>query len=145
MAERPGVYQVWHRNGESFTKVAEVKGGNLLAAVVLTMNRKDFPWQDNPEVKAFGEPTRSTDLRDRIVDPDGVVYSIERDPLGVRFKEIRVSAELLAHGHLSLAGLRDEIRSDTAAGKCGDAHQYGDASGMLPAQANRSKDRDIDR
>jgi hypothetical protein len=126
--ERYGVYQVWHKKtGEVFTRVADVEIGNLLGALVLTMHRKDEAWQDLPQVTALVAPTRSTEFGDRIVDPDGVVYSIERHRFCARFKEIQVSPEVRESGHLSLAGLFAEIRHDTALGKREDAHYYGDA------------------
>ncbi len=129
MAERQGTYQVWHKNGEIFTRVADVNAGNLLAALVFTMHRKDGSWQDHPRVTTLVGPTRSTDLGDRIVDPDGVVYSIDRTGLGASFREVHVSPEVRETGHLSFASLLAEIRNDTAAGKREDAHLpacYGD-------------------
>jgi hypothetical protein len=69
-------FQVWHKDGEGFTHVANVRTGNLLGALVFTLSPKEGHWQDNAEVEALVRNSRSTTFGDRIVSPDGLAYSI---------------------------------------------------------------------
>lgn len=81
-------FQVWHKDGDNFTHVANVRTGNLIGALVFTLNRKDAPWQDYPEVEALVKDARSTTFGDRIVDPDGLAYSIHNfSGVGAGFRE----------------------------------------------------------
>jgi hypothetical protein len=82
-------FQVWHKDGEGFTHVANVRTGNLLGALFFTLSRKDGHWQDNPEVEALASNVRDTTLGDRIVSPDGLAYSIHNfSGVGVGFKDV---------------------------------------------------------
>ena len=125
MAEKSGVYQVWHKEGRELVHVADVHCGNLLAALVFTLHPKDGHWQDNPQVTALVGNARSTTFGDRIVDPDGTVYSVHNyEEIGAGFKEIMPDLDPLEHGHLTLADLAKEIRDDEALAKREDAHYY---------------------
>ncbi len=70
-------FQVWHKCEDGFTHVANVRTGNLLGALVFTLNPKGGHWQDNPEVEAIVKDARSSTFGDRIVNPDGLAYSID--------------------------------------------------------------------
>lgn len=107
-------FQVWHKDGESFTHVANVRTGNLLGALVFTLSPKDGHWQDNPEVEALVKNARATTFGDRIVNPDGLAYSIHNfsgvgagfmaaDPpnLKARFSEILKSKQSRPPGERS--------------------------------------------
>jgi hypothetical protein len=83
-----GRYEVWHREGDDFMAVASVRVGNLLGALVFTMNRKDAPWSDNEQVTALLQNARSTDLGDVIVDPEGVAYQVQNTQHGLVFRPI---------------------------------------------------------
>lgn len=80
-------FQVWHKDDEGFTHVANVRTGNLLGALVFTLSPKGGHWQDNPEVDALVKNARSTTFGDRIVSPDGLAYSIHNfSGIGAGFK-----------------------------------------------------------
>jgi hypothetical protein len=81
-------FQVWHKDGDRFTHVANVRTGNLLGAMVFTLNPKGGHWQDNPEVEALVRDARNTTFGDRIVNPDGLAYSIHNfSGVGAGFRE----------------------------------------------------------
>ncbi len=81
-------FQVWHKDGDGFTHVANVRTGNLLGALVFTLDPKGGRWQDNPEVEAIVKDARNTTFGDRIVNPDGLAYSIHNfSGVGAGFKE----------------------------------------------------------
>jgi hypothetical protein len=87
-------YQVWHREGERFTKVAEVKAAELQSAFFLTLGMKEIRWPDHRNVTAFVENPRSTTFGDVIIDHNGVAYCLHwygRHELG--FKETGVPVE----------------------------------------------------
>ncbi len=81
-------FQVWHKEGDGFTHVANVRTGNLLGALVFTLDPKGGRWQDNPEVEALVRDARGTTFGDRIVNPDGLAYSIHNfSGIGAGFME----------------------------------------------------------
>jgi len=83
-----GQYQVWHQSGDGYRPVALVRAGNLLAAMVLTMNRVDAHWQDGESVTALVPDARATDIGDVIVSPEGVAYKIRGTNHGLVFDAI---------------------------------------------------------
>ena len=82
--EMRDAFQVWHRNGDNFRKVAEVKAGSVLEAVELTQNREspDDPhegerWIDQAGVIVAVEGNlRSTVAGDIILTPDGAGFMV---------------------------------------------------------------------
>jgi len=107
-------FQVWHKDGDGFTHVANVRTGNLLGALVFTLDPKGGRWQDNPEVEAIVRDARNTTFGDRIVNPDGLAYSIHNfSGVGAGFKEADSPAgDMRAKFAAMLHGKTDE-RSGT--------------------------------
>ena len=74
-------YQVWHRDGDKFKKVADVRADDLRGAVDFTQNTSDFHLDDPHEgqrwvdqagvISAADGHLRSTRFGDIIIDPDG--------------------------------------------------------------------------
>jgi hypothetical protein len=83
-----GKYQVWHQSAEGFIPVALVSAGNLLAALVFTMNRTDGHWEKGEHVLALQPDARSTTIGDVIVNPEGVAYEIRATTHGLVFDPI---------------------------------------------------------
>jgi hypothetical protein len=93
-AEKPDQYQVWHREGERFMRVADVGAPNLQSALFFTLNRKDMRWPEYENVKAFVESPRSSTFGDVIVDPQGTAYALCNDRESCpHFKETVVPVE----------------------------------------------------
>ena len=137
-------FQVWHRSGERFTPVALVRIGNLLGAVVLTMNSVDAHWQDGDRVTALVPDARSTDAGDVIVSPEGVAYEIKVTPhLGLVFDPIDFPP------YRELMALYAEWRADQAAATARDLReQYREFLGAASTQQEPSRaanDNDQDR
>jgi hypothetical protein len=87
VAER-GQYQVWHQSSDGYTPAALVSAGNLLAALVFTMSRRDAHWQEGEYVTALVPDARSTNIGDVIVSPEGVAYEIKTTNHGLVFDAI---------------------------------------------------------
>jgi deoxyribose-phosphate aldolase len=79
---------VWHKEDDEWINVAKVQAGNLLAALVFTINRKDASWSDNVQVTAFLPDARSTEVGDVIVNPEGVAYQVQTTHDGLVFQVI---------------------------------------------------------
>ncbi len=135
-----GRFEVWQKEGHEFMPVASVRAGNLLAALVYTMNRTDAPWSDNEQVIALLPNARSTDLGDVIVNPEGEAYQIQNTRLGLIFKMIDFPQ------HREAKALFAEWEADYAAAKMRDAQAlFGDApirsTEPTHAAIDNSKDR----
>lgn len=83
-----GRFEVWHKEDDEWINVAKVQAGNLLAALVFTINRKDASWSDNVQVTAFLPDARSTEVGDVIVNPEGVAYQVQTTHDGLVFQVI---------------------------------------------------------
>ncbi len=86
-------FQVWHRDGDTFRKVAEVLAGSVLEAVELTQNidSPDDPhegqrWLDHASVTVVFEPfARSTAAGDVILTLEGAEFVVTAGDGGNRF------------------------------------------------------------
>lgn len=87
-AAKSGKYQVWHRSEDGYTPVGLVTTGNLLGAMVFTMDRIDAPWTDGEFVRALVPDPRSTTIGDVIVNPEGVAHEITAADGGLAFSPI---------------------------------------------------------
>ncbi len=56
-------FEVWHKEGSEFMPVGSVKTNDLLNATVLTIDRQDRRWTENPQVTAALPEVRSTDIQ----------------------------------------------------------------------------------
>ena len=74
-------YQVWHQDGETFRKAAEVHIGNLQGAAILPALRVET-WKDHPEIVPEPGEQRATGFGDIIIDPQGVEYRLEPVKVG---------------------------------------------------------------
>ena len=110
-----GRYQVWHNGADGFVPVANVQAGNLLAALVLTINRTDAPWAENEHVVALLPNARSTDFGDVVVNSEGVAYQVQKTRHGLVFAMVdfppqREQKALFAEWELDYAAARSRDR-----------------------------------
>ena len=86
-------FQVWHRDGKSLRKVAELLADDLLDVVMLSQN-EDCPddphegqrWIDRPEIIVVTDPhPRSTTIGDVILTLEGAEFVVTAGDGGIRF------------------------------------------------------------
>ena len=91
--EPVGTYQVWHKEADGFRHVANVEGGNLLAALVLT----SFINKDHEEYKRVTplvDDMRANTFGDVIVNPEHFAYEIYGDEdVDIAFRKIDFAKE----------------------------------------------------
>lgn len=75
-----GTYQIWQKAGKGFRHVANVEGGNHMAAVILPMLKRGTPGTER--VTWLVKVARPSSVGDKIVDPNGVAYEIYRCDFG---------------------------------------------------------------
>ena len=91
--EPSGTYQVWHKEADGFRHVANVEGGDLVSALVLS----SFINKDHEEYKRVTplvDEVRANTFGDVIVNPRNVAYEIyEHDIAGIGFRKIDFDKE----------------------------------------------------
>jgi hypothetical protein len=75
--ETVGIYQVWHKEVTGFRHVANVEGGNLLAALVLPHLNKDE--SEYKSVTPLVDDARASTFGDVIVNPEQVAFEIYKE------------------------------------------------------------------
>jgi hypothetical protein len=75
--EPVGTYQVWHKESDGFRHVANVEGGNLLAAIVLPYINKDEA--EYRRVTPLVDDARTITYGDVIVNPEHVAFEIYKE------------------------------------------------------------------
>ncbi|MGO9467720.1 MAG: hypothetical protein ACLQVF_26590 [Isosphaeraceae bacterium] len=76
-SDEPTGFQVWHKRGEGYERVASVES-NALGAILMTIHGFDghARWQDNPRVTAMPGEHRSTTIGDVLIARDGQPWEI---------------------------------------------------------------------
>ena len=68
--------EVWHRDGDTYRKAAEVNVADVQSAAILTAFRVE-KWAEHPSIRPEPGEQRSTTFGDIIIDPQGVEYRFE--------------------------------------------------------------------
>jgi hypothetical protein len=86
--EPVGTYQVWHKETDGFRHVANVEGGNLVSALVLSsLISKEH--EEYKRVTPLVDRARANTFGDVIVNPKNVAYEIYGDDdVDIGFRKI---------------------------------------------------------
>lgn len=71
-------FQVWHKHGNRYDKVAEVDIGNVEGAAILTAISPES-WHGHPQISPMPGNHRATGFGDIIIDAEGVEYRFEAE------------------------------------------------------------------